>query len=167
MSKSKKNYISIEDILAKHDADTVKLAFMTTHYRKPFNWEESTISEAEKTRIKLVRAKEVAQPIKTGYPTEIDQALEEDFNVPKALGIILKNLSQLSRNDFAYIEKIFGLRLNPETKLTVEQEGLYKERNEARSQSDYAKADELRKKLEKEGIMLEDGPTGTRYWKKN
>ncbi len=166
MSKSKKNYITIEDILAKFSADTVKLAFMTTHYRKPFNWEENTLKEAEKTKIKLVRAKNEAQPIKTGYPTEIDQALEEDLNVPKALSVILKNIGRLSRDDFAYVEKIFGLRLSSESKLTPNQEDLFKERNKAREQGDYKKADQIRKQLEKEGIMLEDGPTGTKFWKR-
>lgn len=191
MSKSKKNYITIEDILAKFDADTVKLAFMTTHYRKPFNWlaprspkgkagevrqssmsdsdrsvGESTLKEAEKTRIKLVRAKEIAQPIKTGYPTEIDQALEQDFNVPKALSIILENISRFSRNDFAYVEKIFGLSLSSEIKLTLNQEDLFKERNRAREEGNYQKADQIRQELEKEGIMLEDGPTGTKFWKR-
>ena len=177
MSKSKKNYITIEDILAKYEADTVKLAFMTTHWRKPFNWlvprspqggvgEENTLKEAEKTRIKLVRAKTEAQPIKTGYPAEIDQALEDDFNVPKALSIILKNISKLSRNDFEYIQKLFGLTLRSEFKLTSKQEALFKERNKAREQGDYQKADQIREKLEKEGIMLEDGPAGTKFWKR-
>jgi len=167
MSKSKKNYITIEDILAEYDADAVKLAFMTTHYRKPFDWQVCTLKEAEKTRIKLVRAKETAQPIKTGFPTEIDQALAQDFNAPKALSIILKNLGKLSRNDFGYIEKIFGLKLESDTMLSKEQEALFKERNQARQSGDYQRSDELRNQLEKEGIMLEDSPTGTRYWKKN
>lgn len=166
MSKSKKNYLTIEDILAKYDADTMKLAFMTTHWRKPFNWEENTLKEAEKTRIRLVRAKNEAQPIKTGYPTEINQAFEEDFNVPKALAIILKNISKLSRNDFAYIEKIFGLRLSSDDKLTPEQEELYKERNRAREKGDYERADELRNKLEKQGIVLEDTASESRFYKK-
>jgi cysteinyl-tRNA synthetase len=35
------------------------------------------------------------------------------------------------------------------------------ERNEARKNKDFAKADELRKRLEEIGIVLEDTPNGT------
>ncbi len=176
MSKSKGNYISVEDILAKHDTDSVKLAFMTTQYRKPFNLstparagrdgEENALKEAEKTRIRLVRAIGSAQHVKTGFKTEIDRALDDDFNVPKALGVILKNIGKLSRDDFLYIKQIFGLKLSSQSELSEAEKALFKEREAAREEGDYKRADEIRKELEKQGIMLEDGPSGTKFWKK-
>ena len=43
---------------------------------------------------------------------------------------------------------------------------LIEQRNEARQRKDYAKADELRERLEKIGIVLEDKPDGTQWrWK--
>ena len=40
------------------------------------------------------------------------------------------------------------------------------ERNEARRKNDFAKADEIRAELAKEGITLEDRPDGTTRWKR-
>ena len=40
------------------------------------------------------------------------------------------------------------------------------ERNEARRQKDFAKADEIRKYLAAQGIMIEDRPDGTSRWKR-
>jgi cysteinyl-tRNA synthetase len=167
MAKSAGNFITIKDALAKYDADTIKVAFMNSHWRKPFNWEESAILEAKKTVTRLVRAKERAQGVITGFKTEIDQALEDDFNAPKALAVIMKNIGRLSRDDFKYIEDLFGLELRSEIKLKDAQERLFKERNKVREAGDYKKADEIRKALEKEGIMLEDTPTGTRFYRKS
>ena len=42
---------------------------------------------------------------------------------------------------------------------------LIQERNKARAEKDWTKADEVRKKLDNSGIILEDTPEGT-IWKK-
>lgn len=166
MSKSLNNFITVQDVLKDYDADTIKLVFMGTHWRKPLDWNKSAIQEAEKLKNRLVRAKVEAQPIKTGFPTEINHALEDDFNVPKALAIMMENLSKLSRKDFEYLEKLFGLKLEMEVKLSAKQKKLVQEREKLREKGDYKKADEMRKRLEKEGIIVEDTAAGTRIIKK-
>jgi cysteinyl-tRNA synthetase len=40
------------------------------------------------------------------------------------------------------------------------------ERNEARKRKDFAKADEIRKSLAAQGIIIEDKPDGTSRWKR-
>ena len=40
------------------------------------------------------------------------------------------------------------------------------ERNEARKQKDFKKADEIRQSLESNGIAIEDKPDGTSRWKR-
>ncbi|MGA2667251.1 MAG: cysteine--tRNA ligase [Patescibacteria group bacterium] len=165
MAKSLGNFITIKDALAKYDPDTIKIAFMSTHWRKPFNWEKSAVSEAKKIRERLVRAKEQSQAIITGYKTEINVALENDFNVPQVLAVVMKNISKLSRDDFRYFEELFGLKLKEAVRLTPKQEKLYQERITARQEGNYQKADEIRKNLEKQGVMLEDTPMGTRIYK--
>jgi len=162
MAKSAGNFISINEALKNYAAETIKIAFMNTHWRKPFDWVKDAILEAEKIRIRLVRAKIEAQPIKTGFRTEINEALEDDFNVPQALAIILSNLSKLSRDDFDYLEKVFGLKLEEKIKLTSKQKKMVQEREKARQKEDFQKADQIRKELEKEGIIIEDTPAGPR-----
>jgi cysteinyl-tRNA synthetase len=164
MAKSAENYLTIKDALKKYDRDTIKIAFMGTHWRKPFNWEENTIKEARILQDRLIRAKESAQPIKTGFPTEINQALENDFNVPKALAIIIKNLSKLSRNDYEYLQNIFGLDLKAVVRITSKQKKMIQDREKARKEGDYRGSDRIRDKLKKEGIFLEDTAIGTRIF---
>jgi len=169
MAKSLNNYITVKDALKENDADTLKIAMMNNHWRSPFNLSASTrgkiedaISEAEKVKVRLIRAKEDAQPIKTGFPTQINQILENDFNVPRVLGLILENLSKLSRRDFEYIEDLFGLKLVGMVKLSNSQKKMIKARNQAREAGDYKKADQIRKSLKNKGIILEDTASGTR-----
>ena len=48
MAKSAGNFVTVKDALRENDADTIKIAFMNNHWRKPFNWEESATIEAKK-----------------------------------------------------------------------------------------------------------------------
>lgn len=170
MSKSKANFVTVKEILKKYDSDTVRLMLMTALWRKPLDWPASSavernknaILEARKLKNRLVRAKMDAQPIKTGFPTMLEEALDDDFNTPKALAVILENLNKLSRRDFTLIEKIFGLELEEEFKLSPRDTKMIREREEARQRGDYKEADRIRKTLKKKGIIIEDTPAGTR-----
>lgn len=167
MAKSSGNFITVKDALKSFSADMIKLAFMTTHWRKPYNWSTTVFSEFKTLQDRLIRAKENAQPIKTGFKKEIRQALEDDFNTPKALAVIMANLAGLSREDFKYIESTFGLILKEEVKLTGKQEKMVKEREKARDKGNFKLSDEIREELSREGIALEDTPRGTRVTKNN
>ncbi|KKQ18111.1 MAG: Cysteine-tRNA ligase [Berkelbacteria bacterium GW2011_GWA1_36_9] len=162
MSKSLGNFITISNALEQWDADTIKLAFMMTHWQKPFDWGKSAISEAKKIKERLVRAKMEAQDVKTGFPTEIEEVLDNDFNAPQALALVLTQLSKLSKHDFEILEEIFGLELISVIHLTPKQKEMIKEREIAREKGDFKKADDIRKTLEKKGIILEDTAIGTR-----
>ncbi|MBM2820494.1 MAG: Cysteine--tRNA ligase, partial [Candidatus Berkelbacteria bacterium] len=165
MAKSAKNYVTIKDALKEADKDTIKIAFMGTHWKKPFNWSEEALKEARIVKDRLARASMEAQSIKTGIQKELNEALENDFNIPVALSIVLNNLSRLSIDDFEYIKKVFGLKLTLDIAISKQQEEMVKDRNNARDKGDYKEADKLRTELEKEGIILEDTPSGTRIIK--
>ncbi|OGD56743.1 cysteine--tRNA ligase [Candidatus Berkelbacteria bacterium RBG_13_40_8] len=162
MAKSLGNFITLKDVLKKYDSDTVRLAILKTHWRRPLDWEEKALEEAKKMAIRLRRARIEAQDVKTGYKTAIANALSDDFNTPKALSIIFEDLEKLGKSDFDYIEKVFGLKMKEGKKLTPEQEKMLTERDIAREKEDFKKADALRKELEKQGIIVEDTTEGTR-----
>ncbi len=162
MAKSLGNFVTLKDILEKYDSDTVRLAVLRTHWRKPLDWQEEALEEAKKMAIRLMRARIEAQDVKTGYKTLIANALSDDFNTPKALSIIFEDLEKLGKSDFDYVEKVFGLKMRQGKKLTPEQEKMLEERDIAREKEDFKKADEIRKNLEKQGIIVEDTTEGTR-----
>ncbi|MFA6492985.1 MAG: cysteine--tRNA ligase [Patescibacteria group bacterium] len=162
MSKSKGNYITVKDALKEYDADTLRIFLMTALWKKPIDWNKKALLEARKLKERLVRAKMEAQLVKTGFPTKLEMTLDDDFNLPKALAVILEDVGKLSRKDFEVIEEIFGLSLEEEIKLTQKQKELIKLREKAREKGDYKESDRIRKILEKEGFVVEDTLTGSR-----
>ena len=65
-------------------------------------------------------------------------------------------------NDF---DKVLGILEEKEEKLSHELKKLINERETARKQKDFAKADKIRNQLKEKGIILEDTKDGVR-WKK-
>ncbi|OTE89233.1 hypothetical protein B1K96_31145, partial [Escherichia coli] len=58
---------------------------------------------------------------------------------------------------------IFSILFTAEELLDEEIEQLIEERNQARSNRDFARSDEIRDLLKEKGILLEDTPQGTRW----
>ena len=110
-------------------------------------------------------------------------AMDDNFNTADALAVIFEYIRKV--NDgmrtgdidkadaekllslFSEFEDIFGVTfvVKREEELTADQEQLIREREEARSKKDWALADEIRDKLKAQGIILEDGASGT-VWKR-
>jgi cysteinyl-tRNA synthetase len=65
------------------------------------------------------------------------------------------------------MDRILGLGLSAERhdSLDAEIEALIEERRAARAGRDFARADDIRRRLESRGILLEDTSAGTR-WKR-
>ena len=111
---------------------------------------------------------------------EFDKAMDDDLNISLALSHVFDFVKEINTlmmenrigkksakeiinlmNDF---DKILGV-LEEQEKLSVELKNLIDEREKARKEKDFAKADEIRENLRTKGIMLEDTKDGIR-WKK-
>jgi len=115
------------------------------------------------------------------FKKKFTKVLEDDFNNPLAMSVF----HQLAREINKYLERgrnrralkealklfnemseVFGLKFKVEKKKLPKQlMNLIKQREKARKQKDWKKADAIRRKLKKKGILLEDTPKGIR-WKK-
>ncbi|MGH9856856.1 MAG: DALR domain-containing protein, partial [Acidobacteriota bacterium] len=111
-----------------------------------------------------------------------EDSLDDDLNISGALGALfemiyklnkLADKSEIGAQDVPEIEatirkmdEVFGVATFPEIAISEEIEALIQKRNEARRNKDYSGADEIRDRLLKQGIILEDTPGGTR-WKKS
>jgi cysteinyl-tRNA synthetase len=91
MSKSDGNMVFVRDALKATEPRALRLYLLDRHYRKPFDHDELLLDRAR------VRAKALADafgrgpvgPIgRDGYTRGALAALENDLNVPRALGII-------------------------------------------------------------------------------
>jgi len=191
MSKSLGNFITIKNF--QKDTDLLKLLFLSSHYKHPVDYTESKIKEMEekKDRIlaflqkvdaKIKGSKKISK--KNPYAKEFTEAMEDDFNTPLAFGVIFKcigeanklldkdkitaddkkNLEETSSFVRNVLENIFGLSLEYKEKdKTIEK--LIEERQKARSNKNYKKADEIREKLLEQGVVLEDTKEGP-VWRK-
>jgi len=107
------------------------------------------------------------------------KAMDDDLNTPLALRTFHESSKEINK----YLEKgknknvlnktlklfrefsnVFGLKFKEEKKkLAKDVEKLIQEREKARKRKDWKKADEIRTKLKKMGILLEDTPEGVKW----
>lgn len=153
---------------------------------------EETLDRLQFT-LEKAKANEKAQSIdiaKTAKQTELDfaKAMDDDFNTPLGLATIFNlikeanllldkksdfnsngiNQLKLIQNTLSSLIDILGFALEfkaGEIKPPPNIEKLIKERDEAREEKDFAKADEIRAEIEKAGFIIEDTPYGAKVKK--
>jgi cysteinyl-tRNA synthetase len=103
---------------------------------------------------------EMNKTMDAGPDAEAIRHLQEDLH---RLHVAAKVLGILEEKPEAFFEKVASLSAEVNT---AEIEGLIEERARARSEKNFARADEIRALLRGRGIVLEDGPKGT-TWRYN
>src|SRR5512138_2833215 len=97
MSKSLGNFFTIRDVLARFDAEAMRLFLLGTHYRNPVNFSDGILQEAERrlryfyrTLEKVDRLAAGASPAGRGgeIVDAARAALDDDFNAPQVLAVI-------------------------------------------------------------------------------
>ena len=192
MSKSLNNILYIRDLLKDYDGEVLRMTLLSAHYRQPINFNSESLINAknnlDKFYIDLLSSKNIKINMKKidAPPIEVIDALSDDLNTSKVfaeVNKIVKNLitAKDESQKKKYKEQLLSasnligiLREDPEEWLGINKvdsdndlaliEGLIKERELARSDKNYTKADEIRNKLVNLGIEIEDTPDGT-IWK--
>ena len=162
MSKSLGNIITVKDLLDRYDGEVIRLALLSTHYRKPINFGESLLDQSKNILNKLY--KNLNNPGNEDKISEnVSKALLDDLNTPLAISSLLK--IKCSRT-LLKSANLLGL-LNKKTdewfalnnKFTISEndiESLIKERDRARKLKDFKRADEIRDQLQENNVVLED-----------
>ena len=188
MSKSLGNFYTVDEILAQHPAEALRLLFLTTHYHQPFNFTFEGLQQAKGILDKFYNALQKNKDVPTieiEPDSRIIEALADDLNTPLALSYLHEIVNDLNKAESeaersrlkslllksAYM---LGLLYNePESWFkgegnddeATEIEALIAKRAEAKKNKDWATADAIRDELKAKGIILEDSATGT-TWKK-
>ena len=187
MAKSEGNFITVRQARAQAPGEVIRLALLGTHYRAPLDWTEERLREAEIIHGRLYRALTVGgfdlenDPKLTATHIEpVVRALSDDLNSHEALTAlralsdkVYKSPSNGERNRLKAALKaggaLMGLLQRPDIEnwlnpiLDPDVELRIQERNSARQERRFADADRIRDELAAEGILLEDGPSGTTW----
>ena len=110
-----------------------------------------------------------------------DEAMDDDFNTADAISVIFELVKFINSNtgeesSKAYLQNLYeelkmltdicGLLIEPKQELLdADIEKLIQERQDARKQKNFARADEIRNELLEKGIVLEDTREGVK-WKR-
>ncbi len=99
MSKSLGNFEPLVDLLARHDPQAIRLAFLTTGYSKVMNFTEESLAAAYATLDRLKKMYRVSLSVKaealpnedtTGLIGRMEAALDVDMNTSVALAELLQ-----------------------------------------------------------------------------
>lgn len=181
MSKSLGNIYTLKDITDKgFDVEAFKLMVLSKHYRTEgnFTWE---ILEAAQNRLNNWRSAvdllwQEGATIDSGAATgdftkNIEAAMFNDLDTPKTLSIIDEEISKIAElhlckpcieNLVEDIRTFLGIDLfKDKSDITSDQKTIIQERETAREQKDWVRSDELRTRLEQQGIAVRDTDHGT------
>ncbi|MFH1782792.1 MAG: cysteine--tRNA ligase [Candidatus Omnitrophota bacterium] len=205
MAKSLGNFITMKDVLEKYPADVLKILFLQTHYSHPvdFSWDRMEEAKSAYERIiimidkvtrhktpsyaKASEGRQVTSKNEKNSDTEkfrekFEEAMDDDFNTPKALAVLFDMVSRCNKlldSDDEWkgfqlcvaldlikeMAEVLGLEFLPKETSISEKEIQEKidKRLEHKKNKNYQKADEIRKDLEAKGIVLEDTKDGTTW----
>ena len=187
MSKSKGEFLTVSLLKEKgYNPLAYRLFTLQSHYRKQLIFSFESLDSFQNAYNKLLNK---VQTIKENINGEFDnegfekynnlfiKAIDNDLNTSLML-TALYDVIKSDINNFTKIEliknfdKVLGLDLlkdddNINEELKVEIEEKIKQRNEAKKNKNYEKADNIRKELENIGIVLIDTREGTKYKKVN
>ena len=173
MAKSADNFLNLENAFIKNSVNPLAYRYsaLSIHYRKPMEYRADAIAPAATALNNLYDEFLVLQ--KSFFQGKPDAKLlskftanvNDDLNMPQALAVawevIKSNLSgKTKRATLLEFDKVLGFGLNDlKRKKTAVPPAIIKlaeERQKARQAKDWQKADEIRKKVKREGYIIED-----------
>lgn len=192
MSKSLGNFFTIREVLKKYKPEVLRYFILTSHYRSPLNYSDVHLENAKGALTTLYTALRGLQIGETydsrdEHVARFQQAMDDDFNSSEALAVLFelaREVNKLRQTDeqaalakasiLYHLGGLLGiLQSDAEAYLQAgsdegglsneEIEALITQRNEARSNKDWAESDRIRDLLKDEGVILEDAAGSTRW----
>lgn len=183
MSKSLGNFYTVHDLIDNWPGEALRLHMLMTHYRQSMNFSLDGVREAKAILDRWYRlTADIGAVSEADLPASVVEALADDLNSPKALAEMHRIAGEIAKSDEASSLKsqlkaagqFFALlqmtsedwaNWRPQSAEIDEAriEALVAERNAARADKDWARADQVRNELGKMGIAIKDGPEGTTW----
>ena len=193
MGKSLGNFITLPDLFNKFDPVIVRFYTILSHYRKPTDFDDNKLIEAQKSYESIVKALETARNKMSNEITEdaeikeienkFIEAMDDDFNTALAISYLYELVKIVNKTDdankLANVVKFFDEVVNPILGISFVEEKTSNEealddklinfiislRKQARDEKRYDLSDQIRDNLSELGITLKDSREGTTYEK--
>lgn len=183
MSKSKGEFLTVSLLKAKgYNPLAYRLLTLASHYRKQLVFSYDNLDSFQNTYDKLINKINIIRENISGefdkdnfdlYNSKFIDALSNDLNTSSML-TVLYDVVKSDINSYTKIEliknfdKVLGLDLlKSDNEFTNEEinliESKIEERNKAKADKDYKRADEIRDELKAKGISILDTREGTKY----
>ena len=194
MSKSKGNFFTIKDIQKEYDLEVIRLWILSTHYRNPLNFSREVMEQTKNGLERMYNGKEHLERLLEICEEKEDEdisklvelkkefldCMDDDLNTADAISKVYELIRYTNTfdentdlkvvkgavkllSDFA---SVLGLLYKEEDdNLDEKVEKLIKEREEARKNKDFKRADEIRDALKEMNIELKDTRNGV-IWKR-
>lgn len=193
MSKSLGNFLTIDDLLKKYDANTIRFFILTNHYRMPVEFSDEALQAAANGVKRILNAKrgngvnEGLDITKYEEYKEFVEAMDDDLNTSKALAVLFDLTNKANKDtDYAYtllykLATTLGFKfekaalseeeLGEKLKMISDELGekyssmdeIIMKRKEAREVKNWEIADKIRIALDNAGIVLKDSKEGTTW----
>ncbi len=188
MSKSLGNFFTIRDVLKKFDAETIRFFIVRSHYRSGLNYSDVHLDDAKASLKRLYNALDLVAPTAYSTPATIDfgneyaakfkAAMDNDFATPEAVAVLFDLAAEVNRSKSAplaaLLKQLGGLlgilQGSPQAFLqsgaALDDAAIQikiSERAAAKAAKNFALADQIRKDLAAQGVVLKDSPQGTSW----
>jgi len=189
MSKSLGNFFTLREVLKLYNPETIRYFILASHYHSPLNYSDHNLNNAQIALTRFYIALRDLPKVKyeeNKFEQRFYKAMDDDFNTPLALSALfdivkeINSLRDINRITEAarlgatlkHLGNLLGiLQQDPETflhsNIDINKsqliENLIKERDIARNNKNWSRADQIRDQLIAMGIELEDTPNGTIY----
>lgn len=179
MSKSKGDTLTVNTLIDKgYNPLSYRFMCLQSHYRKQLTFSYDSLDTAEKAYKKLkskvlnIKTNEnIDNKIYEEYNNKFKSFIEDDLNTANAITLLYEVLKLTCNDSTKYklisdFDKVLSLDLTIKDNTKLDKEFInnkINERNEAKKNKDFNKADSIRNELLEMGIILKDTREGTIY----
>ena len=175
MSKSLGNFFTLQEIFKSVDPMVLRFYLLRHWYRGPIDFSLEDIQADQKAYKRIVAVfadvdpvagKEIEAVSTNMIVEKMIEFLQDDFNTSGMFGVLFEHLPAIKDDVHTkkvvkyFLMHVMGLNLQPlpeeEIVYTPEIQALLQERQKARDQKDWKKADLLRDQLKELGIEIKD-----------